>query len=226
MVASRSLADDAGAGPWKVIFDGKSLKGWKANEHPEGWTIEDGVLVGRGPRTHLFYLADDVKDFELKADAKISKGGNSGIYFHVKFHEPGWFYDGHEVQIDNTHADPVRTGSLWAVAKLHESPVKDDEWFRMHVRVQGRNAMVWINDKLVVDYDDGGIPACAASVTDISPSSNTIRAAWRGSKRDVPHAATRSRGSSGRPEMLTVTFLTTTLQESDHETGRQVQFAS
>jgi hypothetical protein len=159
MVASRSLADDAGAGPWKVIFDGKSLKGWKANEHPEGWTIEDGVLVGRGPRTHLFYLADDVKDFELKADAKISKGGNSGIYFHVKFHEPGWFYDGHEVQIDNTHADPVRTGSLWAVVKLHESPVKDDEWFRMHVRVQGRNAMVWINDKLVVDYDEpAGIP--------------------------------------------------------------------
>ena len=159
LIASRALAEEGKPGPWKVIFDGKSLDGWKANERPEGWTIEDGVLVGRGPRTHLFYVAEDVKDFELNANAMISTGGNSGIYFHVKFHEPGWFYDGHEVQIDNTHADPMRTGSLWAVVKLHESPVKDNEWFHMNIRVQGRNVQVRLNGKLVVDYDEpAGIP--------------------------------------------------------------------
>jgi hypothetical protein len=159
VVASESSADEGGQGAWKVVFDGKSLAGWKANEHPEDWTIEDGVLVGRGPRSHLFYVAEEVRDFELKAEAMISRGGNSGIYFHVKFHEPGWFYDGHEVQINNTHADPVRTGSLWGVVKLHESPAKDNEWFRVNVRVQGRNVMVRINDKLVVDYDEpAGIP--------------------------------------------------------------------
>jgi hypothetical protein len=144
---------------WKAIFNGKSLDGWKANESPESWSIQDGVLVGRGPRSHLFYVTEQVKDFELKADAMINHGGNSGIYFHVKFHEPGWFMDGHEVQINNSHVDPVRTGSLWNVILLHESPVKDDTWFTVHISVQGKHVVVRINDKITVDYlEPEGIP--------------------------------------------------------------------
>jgi hypothetical protein len=144
---------------WQPIFDGKSLAGWKANEHPENWKIEEGVLVGRGPRSHLFYLADKVKDFELTADVKINRGGNSGIYFHLKYHESGWFFDGHEVQINNSHVDPIRTGSLWGVIKLHESPAKDDTWFKMHIAVQGRNVIVRVDGKIVVDYlEPEGIP--------------------------------------------------------------------
>jgi hypothetical protein len=157
--ATAALADEGQEGPWTSLFDGKSLVGWKVNEHPESWSVQDGVIVGHGPTSHLFYTVREFKDFELKADAMINHGGNSGIYFHVKFHGPGWFYDGHEVQINNTHADPVRTGSLWNVVLLHDSPVKDDEWFAMHVRVQGKHATVWLNDKMVVDYlEPAGIP--------------------------------------------------------------------
>jgi hypothetical protein len=137
---------------WRPIFNGKSLDGWKANESPESWTIQDGVLVGHGPRSHLFYTAEEVKDFELKADVMINRGGNSGIYFHVKLHEPGWFFDGHEVQINNSHVDPVRTGSLWHVVQFYDSPVKDDQWFAVHVRVQGKTIVVWINGKKIVEY--------------------------------------------------------------------------
>jgi hypothetical protein len=137
---------------WKPIFDGKTLDGWKPNESPESWSVQDGVLVGHGPRSHLFYTAEEVKDFELKADAMINHGGNSGIYFHIKLHGPDWFYDGHEVQINNSHADPVRTGSLWRVVQFYDSPVKDDQWFNVHIRVQGKTARVWINDKSIVEY--------------------------------------------------------------------------
>jgi hypothetical protein len=137
---------------WKSIFDGKTLDGWKPNESPESWSVQDGVLVGHGPRSHLYYTTEEVKDFELKADAMINHGGNSGIYFHIKQHGPDWFYDGHEVQINNTHVDPVRTGSLWRVVQFYDSPVKDDQWFNVHIRVQGKTARVWINDKLIVEY--------------------------------------------------------------------------
>ena len=137
---------------WKPIFNGKSLDGWRANEHPESWTIQDGVLVGHGPTSHLFYTAEELKDFELKTDVMINHGGNSGIYFHVKQHGPGWFFDGHEVQINNTHVDPVRTGSLWHVVQFYDSPVKDDEWFAVSIRVKDRSVLVQINGKTVVEY--------------------------------------------------------------------------
>jgi hypothetical protein len=145
---------------WKPIFDGKSLDGWKANEAPESWSVQDGAIVGHGPRSHLYYRGEQVQDFELKADVMINHGGNSGIYFHIKDHDGGWFFDGHEVQINNSHADPVRTGSLWGVVKLYDSPVQDDTWFTVHIIVRGQNVVVRVNDKIVIDYTEPeGIPA-------------------------------------------------------------------
>jgi hypothetical protein len=154
LVVSTALADNKKDDGWVSLFDGKTLNGWKPNERPESWTVKDGALVGNGPRSHLYYMQEQVKDFELKAQVKINEGGNSGIYFHIAYHDDGWFFDGHEVQVNNTHVDPVKTGSLWAVVKLYESNAKDDEWFPMHVTVKGQNIIVEVNGKVVVDYTE------------------------------------------------------------------------
>ena len=146
-------ADDA-TSEWKTIFNGKTLDGWKPNERPNNWRIEDGAIVGRGERSHLYYMDEEVKDFELKTDVMINEGGNSGIYFHIDYHDGGWFFDGHEVQINNTHGDLVKTGSLWAVVKLHESQASDNEWFTFYITVKGQNIVVRVNDKIVVDYTE------------------------------------------------------------------------
>ncbi|MFN5770630.1 MAG: family 16 glycoside hydrolase, partial [Pirellulaceae bacterium] len=60
-------AQDAGA-EFKSIFDGKSLSGWKANENPDSWKVEDGTLTCKGPRSHLFYVGDEkpFKNFHFK----------------------------------------------------------------------------------------------------------------------------------------------------------------
>jgi hypothetical protein len=142
--------DDA----WQSLFDGESLGHWQPNERPENWTIEDGAIVGRGDRSHLYYLDEPFQNFEFQADVMINEGGNSGIYFHVAHHPDGWFFDGHEVQINNSHADPVRTGSLWGVVKLYDTPVKDNEWFTVHVAVKDQNVVVKVNGKIVVDYTE------------------------------------------------------------------------
>lgn len=133
------------------IFDGKTLKGWKANEGGKSWTVEDGALTGRGNRGHIFY-EEELDDFELKVDVKINEGGNSGIYFHTKYLEEGWPEAGHEVQVNNTHGDPVKTGSLYNVVKLYESAGKDNEWFTIHIAVKKDNLRVTVGDKLVLDY--------------------------------------------------------------------------
>ena len=71
--------------------------------------------------------------------ATAAQAAGNGIYFHIAYHEEGWFFDGHEAQINNSHKDPVRTGSLWSVVKLYDSAAKDDTWFTMHIIVKGQN---------------------------------------------------------------------------------------
>src|SRR3954468_939562 len=100
---------------WITMFDGKTLNGWKANENPESWTVRDGTITGDGEKSHLFWMVRQCKNCEFKADVKISDGGNSGMYFRTAW-GPG-FPKGYEVQVNSTHKDPVRTGSLYNFVK-------------------------------------------------------------------------------------------------------------
>ena len=43
-LSARHKADD-----WISMFDGSTLDNWKANEHPESWTVKDGAITGDGP---------------------------------------------------------------------------------------------------------------------------------------------------------------------------------
>jgi len=137
---------------WKVIFDGSTLDGWKANEHPESWSVKDGSIRGDGPASHLFYMGDVCVNCEFKAEVRINHGGNSGMYFRTAF-GPG-FPKGYEAQVDNTHQDPVRTGSLYNFVKIFEQLIPDDTWWTQHVIVEGNHIQIFVNDKKTVDFID------------------------------------------------------------------------
>ncbi len=139
-------------GPWKKIFDGKTLKGWKATERPENWKVENGAIVGRGERSHLFYMEEECENCEFKAEVKINKGGNSGMYFRAKF-GPGW-PEGYEAQVNSSHKDWRRTGSLYGIQDVKEQLVPDDTWFTQHIIADGNHITIKVNDKTVVDYVD------------------------------------------------------------------------
>jgi hypothetical protein len=142
-------ADDG----WISLFDGKTLTGWKATERPENWTVEDGAICGQGDRSHLFYADREFKNFEFKADVMINEGGNSGIFFHSQ-PEEGWPTKGYESQVNNTHKDPVKTGSIYYTVKVFESAAKDNTWWTQHIIVQGNRITVKINDKTLFEYDE------------------------------------------------------------------------
>lgn len=139
------------------LFNGKDLAGWKANESPETFKVEDGKIVANGNRSHLFYVGDvknhDFKNFELKAQVLCKPNSNSGIYFHTAFQDKGWPDKGFECQVcANGYKDPRKTGSLYAVKDVSEAAAKDDEWFDYHIIVKGNSVTTKINDKVAVEW--------------------------------------------------------------------------
>jgi len=142
-------ADDKSADGWISLFNGKDLTGWKASEKVE-WKVVDGLIVTPPQRSHLFTDAE-YKNFEFKADVMTTPGSNSGIYFHTKY-EDTFPNNGIECQVNLTHTDPVKSGSLYFIVKRFEAPAKDNEWYTQHIIVKGKAVTVKINDKVLYEY--------------------------------------------------------------------------
>jgi len=179
-------------GDWVSLFNGKDLSGWKMHPTPHKdiseiaekkvdgkvvafeatvrgkkvplWRVEDGAIVGGGPPSHLFSDRDDYTDFHFRVEAKINDKGNSGQYFRTAF-GPG-FPTGYEAQINATHGDPVKTGSLYPdsrttlknfrdkITVLDSAPHKPDEYFIQEVIAVGPKITILVNGKQTIEWED------------------------------------------------------------------------
>ena len=177
---------------WVQLFNGKDLTGWKLPPKPSGdivevipkeqdgkviayegklkddsvvplWRVEDGILIGSGPTSHLFSERDDYDNFYYRVVAMINDHGNSGQYSRAQF-GPG-FPRGYEAQINATHRDPIRTGSLYpSFGKLSDEDKKKilvfeqlhkpDEWFIQEVMADGNHIVIQVNGNTTVDFMD------------------------------------------------------------------------
>jgi hypothetical protein len=147
------------AGETIQLFDGKSLAGWKPSKNsPEGtYKVEDGILQIRGGQGHIYYVGADgkaeFKNFDFKAKVKTYPKANSGIYFHTAYQDAGWPAAGFECQVNASHGDRKRTGGLYAVRDVMDTPAAPDNvWFEYHVRVEGKHIQIWIDGKQTVDF--------------------------------------------------------------------------
>jgi hypothetical protein len=151
--AQENSATDKG---WVSLFDGKSFTNWTPSDNAETFRIDSGMIIVNGNRSHLYYtgpLRDhQFKNFELKVRVMTTPGSNSGIYFHTQYKPTGWPSKGYEVQVNNSHTDWRRTGSLYGVQDIRETYVKDYEWYTEYIKVEGKHITIKINDKTVVDY--------------------------------------------------------------------------
>jgi len=164
--AASAFGDDSAT--WIPLFDGKSLNGWKANEHTGSFKVANGQIVVNGARSHLFYAGQvrnaDFKNFELSADVMTRPGANSGIYFHTAWQPAGWPSAGFEVQVADTnqgsngYRENKKTGSLYGVRNVYKQLVNDDEWFQIHILVRGKQVQIRVNNMLVVDYAEPSEP--------------------------------------------------------------------
>ncbi len=168
-------------GEWHTLFDGKSLDGWTpSKENPNSYFVEEGVLKLKGGRSHLFYTGPvggaNFKNFELKLQAKTMPNSNSGVYFHTAYQDSGWPDKGFEAQVNTTHKDPKKTGSLYGIANIYVSqkpdeepfivkvdrmgsqiwreapPSKDGEWFNYHIKVVDDNVILRVNGQITAQW--------------------------------------------------------------------------
>lgn len=166
------------------LFNGKNLEGWTpSSENPESFSVKDGILVVKGGKSHLFYTGPvnggKFKDFELKARVRTTPGSNGGVYFHTAPQAEGWPDQGYECQVNSTHKDPKKTGSLYGIKNIvvlkegeqapkgdnevrEKAPSTDGEWFDYHITVKGSHIVIKVNGEVTVDYTEPeGGPAAA-----------------------------------------------------------------
>ncbi len=158
------------------LFNGKDLSGWTASkQNSDSFSVKDGELVLKGGPAHLFYTGDvnsgKFKNFEVKARVKTFPGSNGGFYFHTEIQDKGWPEKGYECQVNSTHKDPKKTGSLYGVKnilvladgqkeppgdniKRDKAPSTDGEWFDYHITVKGKRIQIQVNGETTVDYTE------------------------------------------------------------------------
>ncbi len=150
-------------GGWTPIFNGKNFDGWKvSNESPGTFTIEDGTIKVAGDRAHLFYEGavggHDFTNFAFKADVKTMPGANSGMFIHTAYQPEGWPAKGYEIQVNQSHTDWRKTGSVYGEQDVKEVFVKDGEWYTEEIEVQGKRVTVKVNGKVINDYTEPAEP--------------------------------------------------------------------
>jgi hypothetical protein len=158
LVTSLALRSSHYKGGWVKIFDGKTFDGWKVGENAETFTIEDGAIMVAGPRAHLFYEGPvgnhDFKNFEWKAKVKTMPGANSGMFIHTAYQEKGWPSKGYEIQVNQTHTDWRKTGSVYSFQDVKDTFVKDGEWYTQHIIVKENKVTIKVNDKTINEYTE------------------------------------------------------------------------
>jgi hypothetical protein len=138
-----------------TIFDGKTMNGWKVGGNQDTFQIIDGAFVTKGKTAHCFYVGDEKPfvNFELKVDVMTRLHANGGVYFHTKYQETGFPRAGFECQVNETHKDPKKTGSLYNIKNVMDvSPVKDDEWWEYDIMVKDKTVTVKVNGKVVCEW--------------------------------------------------------------------------
>lgn len=145
-----------------IAFYGKLKRGKDKGKEVPLWRVEEGILIGSGPHSHLFSERDDYENFRYRIEAMINDHGNSGQYFRTKLGPD--FPSGYEAQINSTHGDPKRGGTLYPSfgppkedeekIVIKERLYQPDEWFTQEVIAVGNHIVIKVNGKTTVDYVD------------------------------------------------------------------------
>jgi hypothetical protein len=140
---------------FESLMDGKTFEGWKkSNDNPNTWKIVDGAFVADGPMSHLFYDGDDndFESFHLKVEVMTKENANGGIYFHTEYQQSGWPRVGFENQVNVSHGDWKKTGSLYDVVNIGTAHCEDNKWWLQEIIVEGKSVTIKIDGKTIFQY--------------------------------------------------------------------------
>jgi hypothetical protein len=172
-VAMNSLTQAEKDDGWILLFDGKTSEGWrgyKKDHFPNGWQITDGTIqcLGSGRGEAGSKEGGDViydkefQNFNLTLEWKISKGGNSGIFYLGQEELDYIWKTAPEMQVlDNiNHPDAKlgidnnrQAGSLYDLIPANPQNAKPvGEWNKIEIIVYKGTVVHKMNGETVVEY--------------------------------------------------------------------------
>ena len=152
---------------WVILFDGKNLNHWRSQISeipPKNWQIEGNTLkfIPSSPAYNKDILTKKTfKDFELRLEWKVSRGGNSGVFFRIdkKLQSP-IYESGLEMQIlDNkNHPNgkyPITSAGACYGLYIPKKPIVKPfgEWNKVRILAINSRIQLFLNGGEVVSFD-------------------------------------------------------------------------
>ena len=177
IMAQNALSDAETKAGVKLLFDGKTMTGWrnfKKQTIGKDWiidSVEQAITLHAAKLVNGHWQTEDGGDiitdgdyenYELQLDWKIDTCGNSGIIYNVIEHPTAEYvwHTGPEMQVlDNAcHPDAKipkhRAGDLYDMISSSSEPVKPALQWNHAKLVQNKGKVEhWLNDVKVVEYD-------------------------------------------------------------------------
>ena len=153
---------------WKLLFDGKTLTGWRMyqNKPADCWGVKNGELYCKGSETDKSDLRADIitteqyENFELSVDWKIAPAGNSGIMYNVTEEFAAAYLSGPEYQLIDDEGFPhkledwQKTGADYAMYTASSRPTKPIGQFNeSRIVVKGNHREHWLNGVKIVEFE-------------------------------------------------------------------------
>ncbi|MEP6731054.1 MAG: DUF1080 domain-containing protein [bacterium] len=180
--AFNQLSAGEQAAGWRLLFDGRSLDGWRGLGYPgvpaAHWTVENGAIKkiasgkipvqadGQPSEGGDLMTVASYRDFELAWDWKVTPGANSGVKYNVSealsvAMPPSHAAKGFEYQVldDDRHPDGKlpshRAGALYDLIPANENKhaAPVGEWNHSVIIFDGNHGEHWLNGQRVVSYD-------------------------------------------------------------------------
>ncbi|MBB4035275.1 hypothetical protein GGR21_001164 [Dysgonomonas hofstadii] len=165
-----TLTEQEKADGWQLLFDGQTMAGWRNYNDTvmtQSWHVVDGCIQAKGDGDDANgYIVTDkqFENFELYWEWKLSKGGNSGMLYHVverpQFKVP--YVTGPEYQlIDEPNFEIAlepwqRLGVDYAMylpdtAKMKVNPY--GEWNNSKIVFDNGHVEHWLNGEKILEFE-------------------------------------------------------------------------
>ncbi len=159
--ATQAPAEQAEADPWKVLFDGKSLAGWKATNFGGEGAVEvrDGMIVMEmgGDMTGITFTGKPPRtNYELQLEGQRLQGSD---FFctttfpvgeeHCSLVVGGW--GGTVVGLSNVDYYDASDNLTTSFREF-----KDNTWYAIRIRVSDHKITAWIDDEQAVSQPRKG----------------------------------------------------------------------
>ena len=146
----------------KKIFNGKSLKGWKAPENNVWWSASKGILFVKSTpekKGSILWTEKSYENFVFQADFLMGDGVvDSGIFLRSENDQIQIGISG-SLKRDLTGSPYIPKLKYPSEATAAKDVLKPKDWNTMKIKVVDKTYTVWLNGVEVMNYTSESIPA-------------------------------------------------------------------